>query len=188
MATSEVQICSNALLLLGDKPINSFDEDFDRAVIASNLWDNSRQAVLRSHPWNCAKARVALAPDTETPEFDWTYQFTLPANCLRVLFVGEDGAPEDYVIEGRKILCDSNPLYLTYLYDNEDVASWDSMLVEAMQRYMAFSMAYPITKSATLRDSFFQEYSNLLKAARSVDGQEEPPETAGDFPLIDVRR
>ena len=188
MASSAVHVCSNALLLLGDKPINSFDESYDRALLCSNLWDNARQAVLRAHPWNCAKARVSLAPETETPAFDWAYQFALPGNCLRVLFVGESGVPEDYTIEGRRILADVNPLYLTYIYDNEDVASWDALLIETMQRYMAFSMAYPLTKSATLRDSMYQEYANLLKSAKAVDGQEEPPETVGDSPFIDVRR
>lgn len=187
MATSEVQICSNALLLLGDHPISSFTEDNDRALLASNLWVNARQAVLRSHPWNCAKEMVALAPEATAPAFDWAYQFLQPGDCLRVLSVGEDGHADDYIIKGRRILADVNPLYLTYIFDNEDVASWDALLVEAMQRYMAFSMAYPITKSTTMRDSMYTEYTQLIKAAKNVDGQEEPPQTVGDSPLLAVR-
>lgn len=187
MATSEVQICSNALLLLGDDPISSFSEDSDRALLASNLWDNARQAVLRSHPWNCAKEMVALASESTTPAFDWAYQFLLPGDCLRVLSVGEDGYPDDYIIKGRRILAAVDPLYLTYITDNEDVASWDSLLVEAMQRYMAFAMAYPITKSTSLRDSMYSEFSKLISQARNVDGQEEPPQTVGDSPLLAVR-
>ena len=66
MAT-KVSICSNALLLLGDKTINSLDEGTDRASLASNLYDSVRDSLLRSHPWNCAVKRVILAPDTETP-------------------------------------------------------------------------------------------------------------------------
>lgn len=131
---------------------------------------------------------VALAPEETTPAFDWSYQFLLPGDSLRVLFVGEAGYPEDYIIKGRRILADVNPLYLTYIYDNTNVASWDAMLVEAMQRYMAFSMAYPITKSTALRDSFWNEYQALFKTAKSIDGQEEPAETAGDSPLLSVRR
>lgn len=188
MATSTVQIASNALLLLGDRPINSFDEDSDRALIASNLWDNARQAVLRAHPWNCATKRVALAPDALAPDFDWAYQFSLPGLCLRVLFVGQRDAPDDYKIEGRKILADVNPLYLEYLFDNTDVASWDASLVQAMEAYMAARMAYPLTKSNTTREAMFAEYEALLKLARAVDGQENPSETAGDTPLITVRR
>lgn len=188
MADSAVQICSNALLLLGDRPISSFDEDFDRATLASNLWGNARQAVLRGHPWNCATKRVALAPDVVVPAYDWAYQFSLPGDFLRVLYVGQADAPDDYKIEGRKILSDANPLYLEYVFDNEDVASWDALLVEAMQRYMAFAMAYPITKSNTTREAMMQEYQALLRQARAVDGQESQAEQAGDTPLITVRR
>lgn len=188
MATSAVQICSNALLLLGDRPISSFDEDSDRALIAANLWDNARQAILRSHPWNCAIKRVALAPETDAPAYDWAYQFALPGDCLRVLFVGQAEAPDDYKLESRRILADVNPLYLEYLFDNKDVASWDAMLVETMQRYMAFLMAYPITKSNTTRESCFEEYKLLAKQCRAVDGQENPNEQAGDFPLLSARR
>lgn len=187
MATSEIQICSNALLLIGDNPISSFDDGSDRATLASNLWDNSRQAVLRAHPWNCAKEMVALAPESTAPAFDWAYKFLLPGNHLRVLFVGEEGQAEDYQVFGRRIFADVNPLYLTYIYDNTDVASWDASLVQAMEVYMAARMAYPITKSTTLRDSMYQEYMTLLKLAKSIDGQEEPAETMGDFPLMTVR-
>jgi len=188
MADSAVEICSNALLLLGDSPISSFDDGSDRATLASNLWANARKSLLRAHPWNCAKARVNLAPEGDTPDFDWSYQFVMPSDLLRVLFVGQLDEPDDYVIEGRRILADENPLYITYVYDNTDVASWDAMLVQVAEVYMAARMAYAITKSAAMRDSMYQEYASLLKMAKAVDGQEEPPETAGDTPLLDVRR
>ena len=187
MATSKVNICSNALLLLGDSPISSFNGDSNRALLSSNLWDNARQAVLRAHPWNCAKEMVALAPETGAPAFDWDYKFLLPGECLRVLFVGQEGDPDDYLVNGRRILANVNPLYLTYIYDNTDIASWDASLVQAMEVYMAARMAYPITKSTTLRDSMYAEYANLLKTAKSIDGQEEPPQTVGDSPFITAR-
>ena len=187
MAT-KVQITSNALLLLGDRPINSFEEDSDRALLASNLWDNARQAVLRRHPWNCATKRVALAPEVEAPAYDWAYQFALPGDWLRILYIGQAGAADAFKLEGRLILSDANPLYLEYIFDNTDTASWDALLVEAMQRYMAFSMAYPITKSNTTRDAMFKEFEWLFRDARLADGQENPPEDAGDYPLIQARR
>ena len=188
MATSKIQVCSNALILLGQSTIASFSENSDRATAFSNLWDNSRQAVLRSHPWNCAIKRAALAPDADAPAFDWTYQFTLPGDCLRVLSSGREGEVPEYRLEGRKILIDDNPAYLRYIYDNEDVASWDAQLVECMTRYMAFSMAYALTKSTSLRDSVYQEFTLLLKKAKAVDGQEDTPDEVGDFPFLAARR
>src|SRR3546814_9999800 len=72
--TTEVSICSNALLRLGADPINSFDEadnfgsNIERARLCANLWPNVRRQVIRSHPWNCATKRVVLSPDARSEE------------------------------------------------------------------------------------------------------------------------
>ena len=83
---------------------------------------------------------------------------------------------------------DDNPAYLRYIADNEDVASWDSQMVEVMTRYMAFSMSYALTKSTSLRDSMYQEFTRLLKQAKAIDGQEDTPDEFGDYPFLAARR
>lgn len=188
MATSDVQICSNALLLLGAQSINSFDDDSDRALLVSNLWANSRDAVLRAHPWNCAVKRIALAPLSEAPAFDYAYQFNLPADCLRVLGCGKKGEEQEYELEGRRLLSDEATLYLRYIYRNEDVTTWDSALVQAAEAYIAMTCAYPITKSSSQQEMAANLWKLKLRDARTIDGLENPPETAGDFPLLTARR
>lgn len=186
MATA-VSICSNALLMLGAQPINDFGDANDRARLASNLWPSVRDNLLRSHPWNCCIKRVELAPDTAAPPFDWAYQYTLPGDFMKPLAVGEAGAEEAFKVEGRKILCDVNPCYLRYVYRNENPASWDSMLVRAAELEMASAMAYGITQSASLRDSYRQEALLHLKRARAVDGQDDTPEMLGNERLLTAR-
>lgn len=187
MATSAVQICSNALLLLGAEPINAFSEDNTRALLASNLWPNSRDAILRLHPWGCAIKRVSLAPDVTAPAYEWTYQFTKPSDWLRTLAIGEEGVPVEYRHEGGKILCEENPLKLRYIFRNENVATWDALLVAAAEAYMAVTFAYPVTKSASVYDAMKDLLTLKLKQAKTIDGQEEPGEQVGDFPLLDAR-
>jgi hypothetical protein len=184
MSVSAVSICSNALLLLGDKPIDSFDVNNDRTRLVSNLYTSKRDAVLRAHPWNCATKRVVLAPDTEAPAFGWSYQFTLPGNWLRTLSVGDEDEPEPYTQEGRQLLMDTNVCLLRYIWRNEAEASWDALLVAAMTQVMVAALTYPITKSTTKQATEEQIVKAVLKSARAVDGQENPPETLGDFPLL----
>lgn len=176
MSATDVSICSNALLMLGAQPINALSEASDRARLASNLLESVRDSVLRSHPWNCAIARVALAPDTAAPAFDWDYQFTLPGDCLRVLSVGLDGLADDYQVEGRRLMCNANPAYLRYVFRNTNPTTWDAGLVRTMELSMAAGMAYGITQSASLRDSLLGELQAHMRRARSVDGQEDPPQ------------
>lgn len=186
MAT-KVSICSNALLMLGDNPINSLSEDSDRARLASNLYDSVRDYVLRSHPWNCAVKRVVLAPDVEVPAFDYTAQFSLPSDCMRVLSVGQRGYEVDYKIEGRKILSGGTSLPLRYVFRNDNEATWDAMLVWAQTVAMKAVFAYPITASTSLEQLVDESLKPVLKSARAVDGQEDPPDEFGDYPLLQAR-
>lgn len=185
MAT-DVSISSNALLMLGSQPINAMDEVSDGAKLASNLYAQVRDQLLRDHTWNCAKKRVALAPDAATPEFDYSYKFALPFDWLRVIQVGQRGERTDYRIEGTFILCDDNPLYLVYVYKNTVEATWDSQLVHAMTLSMKAAMAYAVTKSTSVREDARQELKDFLKRSRSIDGQDEPSETLGDERLYNA--
>jgi hypothetical protein len=185
--TSSVSICSNALLLIGDKPISSLDEANDRARLASNLYAEARDAVLRMHPWNCAKKRVMLAPLATAPAFDYSYQFQLPADFMRPIQVGLRNDPIGYLIEGQTLLCNVDTVPLVYVFRNTNESTWDGLFVEAMTLMMASRFAWPITKSATLAQTKLGELQALLKTARAVNGQDDPPETLGDFPLLSER-
>lgn len=186
MATS-VSICSNALLRLGAQTIASLSESNDRARIAAGLYETVRDSTLRSHPWNCAVKRVVLAPDTAVPAFDFTAQFTLPSDWMRTLQVGQDGFEVDYRTESGKIMASGTSLPLRYIWRNTVESTWDAMLVEAMELSMAAAMAYGITKSTTKEDKAEAKLHDFMKRCRATDGQDDPPDTLGDFPLMDAR-
>lgn len=193
MAATEVSICSNALLLLGDDPINDLDESSDRARLASNLFEPVRDYVLRRHPWNCAVKRVSLSPDSDgsgnviVPAFDWPFQYTLPADYMRTLSVGEASCEIDFKIESGKLLCDDNPCLLRYIWRNENTGTWDPMLVWGMTMSMKAVFAYPITQSTSLEQLVEAALKDVLRQARAVDGQDETPEQVGDSPLLQAR-
>lgn len=182
MATA-VSICSNALLMLGDKPINSFAEATDRARLASNLWPDLRDFVLRSHPWNCAIKRVTLSPQATAPEFDFSYSFLLPSDWLRTLQVGQRGERPEYQIEGRTILMNEAVLRLRYVWRNDNPATWDQLLVHAMTLVMKAAFAYPITQAGSIEELAHKVLQPILREARAVDGQEDDVEYLDDSPL-----
>jgi hypothetical protein len=183
---TDVSICSNALLLLGDKPLSSLSppDDSDAGTLASNLYPQVRDWVLRAHPWNCAVKRVILAPDTAPPPFDYAYQFSIPDDWLRTLQVGQIDDAVDYQMEGRKFLCDDAVFYLVYVFKNSVEATFDSMLVQVLTLAMKAALAYPITKSSSMAQLCLQELQMELKKARAVDGTDNPPDTLGDFRLF----
>lgn len=186
MAT-DVSICSAALVLLGDKPISSLSEaNRAAATMCANIYPLAKLDLMRAHPWNCLSKRAVLSPLSSTPAFEWAYEFAIPGDMLRVLAVGYDGQPEDYTLEDGKILARSNVLRLRYVA-NKGEGFWDSLLVDVMIKRMVKDLAYPVTKSASVAEVKAREFEVAFKRAKSVDGQENPPEDYGDSPFISVR-
>ena len=185
--SSPITICSNALLMLGDNPIASFDEDNDRARLASNLWPMARDAMLRRHPWNCAIQRVVLSPLVTAPAFGFNYQFELPGDWLRTLSIGDEGERPRYRQEGRRILMDESACRLRYVFRNENTATWDAVLIEAMTKVMRGLFAYPIAQSASLEELVKREVAAVMRDARAIDGLEDEPEAMDHSPLLDAR-
>ena len=185
MASSVVEICNNALGLLGDYIIDNFnDNTMTPARLCNTFYRGARDAVLRLHPWNFAVRRVRLAPRSESPVYGYSNAFPKPPELLRLL---EVCGITDYKTEGRDILCDATGISIRYIYKNESVVEYDSLFVEALTAYMAWKLAYPITKSSTVRKEMWDMFTQILQVAKSVDAMEEPQDTIGDFPLINVR-
>lgn len=187
MASSKLLICSTASLLLGHNAIAALDGSTKVASLADALFDITRDSVLRAHPWNCATKRASITADATAPTFDWTYRFALPADFMRMLQVGELGYEDDYVIETGWILANTTPLLVRYIYQNTNVTTYDPLLVQALEYAMAAKMALPLTGNATIQANMEALYANALKQARAVDGQDNPPETYGDSPLLSAR-
>jgi hypothetical protein len=184
MAT-DIEICSRALILVGDKAISSLTEQTTRATICANLYPIAKAQMLRCHVWNCAIKRVALAAAAGAPAYEWSHWFTKPGDWLRLLDVGDCGK-DDYAFEGNRILANQSSLKLRYVA-NVTEGVWDASLTDVMVLRMAADLAYPITKSTSLAQLKGQEYRDALRLAKAVDGQENPPDSFGDSPFIQAR-
>lgn len=192
MAINSISICSAALVQLGKKPINDFDEVGDHAVLCANLYPQERDSILRENDWNCAKKRMILAAREEVPVFGWPKSFALPADFLRLISIGDYwvGSPNcmRFKVEGRLILASGDALPIEYIFRNDQEATWDAKLIELMTARMLWKLAYPVTQSTSLRDELKAEYVAMAKAARAIDAQENPSDPlSDDFTLLSGR-
>ena len=113
---SVVDICNSALNLLGASTISALTEDSKNARLCNQRFEPIRDRMFRSHAWNCLTKRVQLAEDSTTPVIEYSKQYTLPADCLRVLKVHNGttdsiASSNDYAVEGRKIKTDEGTVF-----------------------------------------------------------------------------
>lgn len=180
MATSIMEICNNALLDLGEDAIMSLGDETKAAGLCNHRWPAVRDAVLRTHPWNCAMAQAELAAGVAAPLWRWEYQYTLPTDFLRIVHVvGEDGrAITEWEIQGGIILCnEAAPIFISYVRRETDPRKYDALLGETLSARLAATLAYPLSGSTSLAQSCWQAYQEKLAEARGVDAREGVPES-----------
>lgn len=180
MATSVIEICNNALLDLGEDAIMSLLDDSKAAGLCNHRWPAVRNAVLRAHPWNCAMAQAELAAATAAPLWKWEYKYTLPTDFLRIIqIVGQDGETiEDWEIQGGIILCNEEaPIFISYVRCEQDPKKYDALLTEALSARLAAALAYPLSGSTSLAQTYWEMYQDKLIEARGVDAREGVPES-----------
>lgn len=179
MAQSVIDCCNSALQRVGATTILSLSDNSPEARACTVAYDSNRRDELRKHKWNFAIARTVLAPDSTAPAFDYTYQFTMPSDCLRVLRPAT--VELDWVIEGRKILTnDSDTLYLRYLKDVEDAAQWDPSFYNVVAAALAVDIVERLTQSNQKKMALVDDYNDAIKMAKRVNAFESGPEDAAD--------
>ena len=184
---SVVDICNEAMDLLGAATITALTENSKEARLCNRRFETVRDQVLRAHPWNAAITRKALPQDSAAPAFGFTYQYTLPTNpyCLRVLSfwnanVDNEIAAYDsqnmFKVEGRKILTDESTCKIIYIGRVTDTEQYDSLLSSTIAHKLASEVAYAITGSNRIGQQMFQLYQSRLAEARSMDAAEGVPD------------
>lgn len=184
MAT-KITIISDALIELGAKPITTLTES-QVAIDAGRLYDITRDQVQRDHPWRFLRARAELdTPIVTAPAFDWLYHFNLPADCIRVWQVGTKDRPIDYELEFNatlavgNILTNVTPVPIVYSKAFTDETYFPLWFVYLMQSAMKARLAYRVTNSQSVAAAAKEEFVDLLRRERAIQGTEVLPEEVG---------
>ena len=167
---SVVDICNGALNQLGASTIISLTEDSKNARLCNARYNQVRDSLFRSHLWNCLIKRVELARDVAAPSWGFSYQFTLPADCLRVITILN--YDYDYKIEGRKIVSNISSVKVLYIARIEDPNQYDEILRETLSAALGADIAYAITSSNPVAQNMYNLFQEKLREARFVDATE----------------
>lgn len=198
---TSLTICSDALLMLGAKPISSFDEGTDEASVANRLYSDIRDQTLVMYPWSFAFKKTSIARLITTPTNEYKYEYQLPGDRLatprNVYDTSATGIPprKEYRIMGNKLLTDYEQVYIDYQYA---VPEFDmpQYFVQLLKYMLAWHMALPITDQ-TEKAQYWQSVAvgspaengrgGYMRVAMNIDGQGQPTNAINDFSLIAVR-
>jgi hypothetical protein len=194
MASSDIQIANRALQKLGSTTqITSFNDPTQAARTMNVAYQPVRDAELRRRRWKFSITRANL-PALSTVPLNGVYsaQFELPANCLRVLEVGDywpgadtsdyrNRSVAEWTIEGGMILTNiAAPLSLRYIQQITVAGLFDSAFCEAFAARLAWETCEQITQSTDKRKLAENEYKRAILEATQANALETVSEFKAD--------
>lgn len=196
-----VSICSDALILLGAKPISSFNDGTDESNTCDRLYSDVRDMTLSLYPWSFAYKKVQLSRLITTPTTEWRYEFQLPGDRLgnpRAVYtssVANSRPLKDWEIIGDKLMANETTIYIDYPYQTPEFAM-PQYFVQLLKYMMAWHLAYPVTEQQD-KAGYWQGVAigspsengrgGYFRQAMNMDSFGQPSQVIDDFSLIAVR-
>jgi len=184
MAT-KIDIASNALVLIGDNTINSFEDTGAGAKAANALYDIEYEAMLTEHRWTFAQNKAVLSRLTAAPENTWQYAFQIPTN-LNLLMVFGVYPDSPYDIYGDEIYSNNTTCEIDYIY-KVDESKLPSAFVNALQMRLASKFAVFIADDNTMAEVYAGQAHEALNVAKRIDSQSRTTQRIKSAPFLAVR-
>lgn len=194
---TKLSMLSAALILTGEKAMNSLTDPRYGASVGAALFDMVYENELQSNRWRFACKKAQLARVNTTPPNEWQHTYQLPTDMLLPIGLWGVGPDRSYEIYGNLIYTNltSNPgpinsstpvLTFDYMYkpDPSTVPSYFSLLVTYA---LAKDMIKPITESDTSASAMQTKYNIQRSKAMFMDAQGRPNRQLQHNPFVSVR-
>ncbi len=186
---SKVQLCNLALSRLGASTITSLTDNTTEAKLCNTFFSDIADEVMSTGSWTSTIARVELARTSNTPAFEYTYEFQLPVDpqVLKVLNLNEDVPSIQYRIEGDKLLTDCSAIKIRYVSRLVDTEDWDIFLQKSFVARLSSELAYALTGDNKKAELEFKRYEAFLLEGLAQDGQQGSKEMISSNDLTKIR-
>ena len=169
---TKVDLCSMALLKLGERPIQSLSDDSVASQLARTLFNPVMDALVASHPWRFATRTYEL---TETVDND----FVIPSDVLRVIRTPGK-------ISGGRIIAPNTKIEITALVSVAP-ESYPAYFVSLAATKLAMEFCVPMTGDQSVFRMLAALYETEFASAKFIDSTTTTCANIDNFSLINTR-
>lgn len=181
--TTKIKICSDASVLIGASPIQSFDEDTVEAIVAESVYEDIYENLLAYRPWTFAREYFEPNLIQKTPETGYKHAYLLPNTVVSVMDIG--GARFKLVSKNELHTDIENPRVYAIVKPNENSLPSDFLL--ALKYAIASEISVPVIEDTTKAQFYEQKLARQIMRAADNDLAQEPSEDmAVDSDLYDA--
>lgn len=185
MAT-QIDLISNALLLIGDDVLNSLTEQSYRARVAVNLYQNIVEKELSKFRWGFARTKAVVSQVVTTlPDDEYRFVWQLPSDLITLIKIRPNSY--DFKVYGSQVYTNVSNLESVDYIANVDESTWPPHFAKMIEYALAKDYALPIRDSAASKQAMEIGYVDAARDARFMDSQQHPQTSLRSQPFISVR-
>lgn len=169
---TKIDLCSMALLKLGEKSIQSLLDDTPAAQLSRTLFDPVIDSLLAAHPWRFACKVFELTRNSDG-------DFLIPAECLRILKCKGE-------IIGNKIVTDTETTSILAII-RVPVENFPSYFVSLAATKLAMEFCIPLIGEQTVFRMLAALYETEMQSAKFIDSTTSINSDIESFSLINAR-
>lgn len=169
---TKIDLCSVALLKLGESSIQSLNESSASAAMARTLFDPVMDALIASHPWRFAQKKFDLIKTTDG-------DFLIPSDVLRILNCSGQ-------VFGNKIVSDQDTISITALV-RKSVEEYPSYFFSLAATKLAMEFCIPLSGDQNVFRMLVSLYESELRSAKFIDSTISKNDSISNFSLINSR-
>lgn len=197
---SKFEICSTALVELGEDTISSFTANTAPSKICNQIYPQYIKYLLSLHPWKFTLKKIQLARLTTNPINEWSYAYQMPSDMLimRALFNSDQTSilPQtNFEIFEDKIFTDETIVYIDYQFQ-PDESNFPPFFTEFVIAAMSAKLAMPITDDRNIEQlksvkAFGSPSDNMnggqFGASKKLDSLQDPSQAIRADTLVSAR-
>jgi len=193
MATTKIDLCARALIMIGAQPISSFSDGSTEALVASNIYDDVVEASLTRHRWRFAttQQQLSLLTNTPTGRYDYAYQMPTSPAVLQIITL----TVNDYVIPYSRYqnyiylngYGSNNEVIMDYIY-KVDEAYFPAHFKLALEYELASIFAGSVARDSSMIEQFKTLSERQFLVAKNIDSAETTSKVLDTNRFINLRR
>jgi hypothetical protein len=165
---TDIQLCSQALTLLGADEITTFQDETREAKICNTIFELTVRACLSDRNWSFAQNQIQLNKLTQVPLFQYSAAFQLPADYLRL--AGKDNPGLPHSIKEGYLYCNASEVKVNYIFRSSEEKFppyFSEYVINRLCQKLAISLMEDENKAAY----YAKEVMDSRKRAGLIDSQ-----------------
>ena len=193
MATTKVDICSTALVMIGANTITSFSDDSTEANVCNTVYEDILKSALTRHRWRFATEQKQLSLLTAEPTGRYAYAYQLPTSpeLLQLITLTVNDIVIPYERYGDKVFLDNygstSTVICDYIY-RADEGEFPPHFILALEYTLASLFAGSIARDSGMIKQFSDMAERQYLIAKNVDSAERTTRQLDQSRFINLRQ